>query len=55
MSKQECCDYLGISRATFDNHVKIGSIPQGFRKGGQQKFWNKMDIDIFKINNCNQE
>ncbi len=55
MSKQECCDYLGISRATFDNHVKNGFIPKGFTKGGQQKFWNKSDIDAYLINNCNQQ
>nr|DAM09941.1 MAG TPA: excisionase [Caudoviricetes sp.] len=31
MSKIQACDYLGISRATFDNYVKNGWIPKGYK------------------------
>lgn len=29
MSKIQACDYLGVSRATFDNYVRDGFIPKG--------------------------
>lgn len=29
MSKVQACDYLGVSRATFDNYVRDGFIPKG--------------------------
>lgn len=28
MSKVQACDYLGVSRATFDNYVRDGFIPK---------------------------
>lgn len=31
MSKIQACDYLGVSRATFDNYVKNGWIPKGYK------------------------
>lgn len=29
MSKTQAADYLGVSRATFDNYVRDGFIPKG--------------------------
>ena len=29
MNKTQAADYLGISRATFDNHIRDGFIPKG--------------------------
>ena len=29
MNKTEAADYLGISRATFDNHIRDGFLPKG--------------------------
>ena len=29
MSKTQAADYLGVSRATFDNYVRYGFIPKG--------------------------
>ena len=45
------CDYLGKSRATFDNYVKLGLLPKGTKEDGFKELsWNKSDLDIF-INN----
>lgn len=34
MSKIQACDYLGVSRATFDNYVKNGWIPKDINRMG---------------------
>ena len=48
MSKIQACDHLGVSRATFDNYVRDGLIPKGFKQEGfREKSWNKADLDIF--------
>lgn len=46
MSKYQCCEYLNVSRATFDNLVKGGKIPEGKKVSGfKEKFWFKKDLD----------
>lgn len=48
MSKLEAADYIGVSRATFDNYIKNGQIPQGQkRRGFKELSWNKFDLDKF--------
>ena len=48
MSKIMACDYLGVSRATFDNYVRNGFIPKGIKEDGFKELgWNKSDLDIF--------
>lgn len=48
MSKIQSCDYLGISRATFDNYVKNGWIPKGEKQDGFKELsWMKSDLDIY--------
>lgn len=48
MSKIQACDYLGVSRATFDNYVRDGFIPKGTKQEGFKELsWNKADLDIF--------
>lgn len=48
MSKVQACDYLGVSRATFDNYVRDGFIPKGIKQEGFKELsWNKADLDIF--------
>ena len=38
-SKYQACKYLGISRATFDNYVKDGKLPEGRQQQGfKEKF-----------------
>lgn len=48
MNKVQACDYLGVSRATFDNYVRDGFIPKGVKQEGFKELsWNKADLDIF--------
>ena len=48
LSKLEAADYIGVSRATFDNYIKNGWIPQGRkRKEFKELSWNKSDLDKF--------
>lgn len=49
MSKYAACEYLNISRATFDNYVKEGKIPQGQHElGFKELSWYKKDLDAYK-------
>jgi predicted DNA-binding transcriptional regulator AlpA len=51
MSKTQAAEYLGISRATFDNHVHDGFIPKGFKKEGFKELrWYKSDLDLYLLN-----
>lgn len=48
MIKVMACDYLGVSRATFDNYVRDGFIPKGIKEDGFKELsLNKSDLDIF--------
>ena len=48
LTKIEAADYIGKSRATFDNYVKKGLIPKGHHKRGQNTLvWNKQDLYDF--------
>lgn len=48
MSKYQACMYLHISRATFDNYVREGSIPRGKKEAGfKELFWYLKDLDDF--------
>lgn len=48
MSKYQACKYLNISRATFDNYVREGSIPRGKKEAGfKELFYTKKDLDDF--------
>ena len=52
MSKIQACDYLGVSRATFDNYVRDGFIPKGIKQEGFKELsWQKSDLDIFLSTN----
>lgn len=45
MSKYQACQYLNISRATFDNLVKDGFLPEGKHQAGfKEKYWRRTDI-----------
>lgn len=55
MSKYSAYTYLNISRATFDNYVAEGKIPQGQKVIGFKELrWFKKDLDNF-INQCKNE
>ena len=48
MSKYQACKYLNVSRATFDNYVREGSIPRGKKEAGfKDLFYTKKDLDDF--------
>ena len=52
MSKTKACEYLGISRAAFDNHVRDGLIPKGIKEDGfKNLIWYKFDLDMYLDNN----
>jgi predicted site-specific integrase-resolvase len=52
MSKIEAYQYLDISRATFNNYISKGLIPEGKKKAGfNEKIWYKYDLDKFKLLN----
>ena len=48
MNKTQAADYLGVSRATFDNYVRDGFIPKGKQIGNFKELrWYKSDLDIY--------
>lgn len=49
MSKYQAFNYLHISRATFDNLVREGKIPQGKKQQGFNELqWFKKDLDTYR-------
>ena len=49
LSKYAACEYLHISRATFDNYVQQGLIPQGVHEQGFKELsWYKKDLDLYR-------
>lgn len=49
LSKVESANYIGVSRATFDNYIAKGLIPKGHKRQGYNALgWNKFDLDKFK-------
>lgn len=59
LSKYQACQYLNISRATFDNYVREGKIPKGTHQAGFKELsWSQKDLDSFikehkNITKCN--
>lgn len=48
MNKTQAADYLGVSRATFDNYVRDGFIPKGKQIGSFKELrWYKSDLDMY--------
>lgn len=48
LSKVESANYIGVSRATFDNYIKKGLIPEGTkRQGFKELSWKKSDLDKY--------
>lgn len=48
MNKTKAADYLGVSRATFDNYVRDGFIPKGKQVGSFKELrWYKSDLDLY--------
>lgn len=52
ISKYQACQYLNVSRATFDNYVREGKLPRGKHVAGFKELgWFKKDLDKF-IKDC---
>lgn len=52
LSKYQACQYLNVSRATFDNYVKEGKLPKGKKQlGFKELSWTKKVLDEFIKNN----
>ena len=48
LSKTESANYIGVCRATFDNYINNGWIPEGTKRSGfKEKSWRKSDLDKF--------
>lgn len=48
LSKYSACQYLNISRATFDNYVREGKLPRGKHEAGFKELsWDKKTLDEF--------
>ncbi len=49
MSKYQACQYLNMSRASFDNYVREGKLPRGKKEVGfKELFYTQKDLDEFK-------
>lgn len=58
LSKYQACQYLNMSRATFDNYVRRGKLPKDKKETGfKELFWRVKDLDTFKktIKNANNK
>lgn len=46
ISKYQACQYLNVSRATFDNYIREGKIPKGQKQAGFKELsWSYKDLD----------
>lgn len=48
LSRYAACEYLNVSRATFDNYVREGKLPRGKHEiGFKELSWSKKELDEF--------
>lgn len=48
LSKYKACEYLNVSRATFDNYVREGKLPKGKKVAGFNELsWTKKELDEY--------
>lgn len=48
LSKYQACQYLNVSRATFDNYVREGKLPRGKKEAGFKELsYSKKELDDF--------
>jgi predicted DNA-binding transcriptional regulator AlpA len=49
LSKYKACEYLNVSRATFDNYIREGKLPKGTKEPGFNELsWTKKELDEYK-------
>lgn len=52
LSKYQACQYLNVSKATFDNYVREGKLPKGKKQlGFKELSWTEKVLDEFIKNN----
>lgn len=55
LSKYAACEYLNVSRATFDNYVREGKLPRGKHEiGFKELSWSKKELDEF-VKKCRDD
>ena len=55
LTKLESADQIGVCRATFDNYIKKGLIPEGeHHRGSNELRWKRYDLDNY-LNNKNNK
>lgn len=48
LSKYKACQYLNVSRATFDNYIRMGKLPKGKKVAGFNELsWTKKELDEY--------
>lgn len=48
LSKYKACEYLNVSRATFDNYVRDGKLPKGKKVAGFNELsWSKKELNEY--------
>lgn len=48
LSKYKACQYLNVSRATFDNYVREGKLPKGEKVAGFNELsWSKKELEEY--------
>lgn len=48
LSKYAACNYLNISRATFDNYIREGKLPKGTHSiGFKELSWSRKELDEY--------
>ena len=51
LSKYQACQYLNISRSSFDNYVREGKLPKGKKEAGfKELHWSKRELDNYVKN-----
>ena len=54
LSKYQACEYLNMSRATFDKYIREGKIPKGKKEAGfKELFYMESDLRKFIETNKN--
>lgn len=52
LSKYQACQYLNMSRATFDKYIREGKLPKGNKEVGfKEIFWKESELRRFLHSN----
>lgn len=55
LSKYAACEYLNVSRATFDNYIREGKLPRGKHEiDFKELSWSEKELDEF-VKKCSKK